>query len=723
MKTLSLPRQIIFLASAALVLFTGAVWVSVFSIRDAMDQKAFEESRHLMEGRISALQKQVALIASDYHNWTDVYQAAEERDIGKLASNYGITAARGDVFEYAAMFDGPFDRPVAWVSGRGLRPQPIFFQATTMDALRTAVPRLSTEDRETFDFFLVIDGSVVMFSASYLLPEDPGFLASAEPADWAIAAIGKILGSDRLLQVQEELSVSALTLSFGVPSDDLATLDLRGPSGEPVAYLSWEPPQPGTHLFDKMFSILLGVTIVFAVVTIFATRLVHSNAKTLMKKESEAADLARTDVLTGLPNRLALLEHLRSLSELHEGEFAILALDLNRFKQVNDVIGHPGGDRFLKAFADRVRTLRDENSFVARHGGDEFVAVFWDCESVAEIVDGKIRQLDSVLIDPIRCGGFSFDFSVSRGLAFSRNGDLSPEELLRRADRAMYRAKTQQILDVVCYDSQMQASDLGDNRIEKALRSALAKGDEFSVVYQPIVETNSLGRLVRLEALARWKSRTLGPIPPTDFIRIAEATGLIVPLGWIILDLICKDLRENPDLHVAVNVSPLQLMAPGFALDFSSQVLKNSVDCERIEIEVTENIAIQDDETVSRQLHVLRSAGFSVALDDFGTGFSSLGYLGRMPFNALKIDRSFVSGSLGGGETFCMINAMVSLAHSMGMKVVAEGVEREEEVSKLRLYGCDYVQGYLTGRPRPLSDVLAAFMPGPDLDYVQPGHI
>ncbi|WP_216640082.1 bifunctional diguanylate cyclase/phosphodiesterase [Rhodovulum sp. P5] len=704
------------MASVALLLFIAAMWFSVFSIRSAMDAEAFRESRKLMEGRISAVQEQVALIASDYHNWTDVYQAAEEVDIEKLASNYGITAARGDVFEYAAMYDGPFDQPVAWVSGQGLAPQAIFFATSTMDALRVEVSDLRTEDRETYDFFLALDGNLVMFSSSYLLPEDTSLLGEINVNDLAIASIGKILSRDRLQQIEKELSVSSLGYSFESAPEGLPSLSLRGPSGETVAFLFWDPPKPGTNLFDKMLTILIGVTIAFAAITLLGTRLVHANARALMRKESEAADLARTDVLTGLPNRLALLEHLRTLADRHRGEYAILALDLNRFKQVNDVIGHDGGDRFLKAFAERVRALLDEQTFVARNGGDEFVAVFWHDNNILETVQTKIENLNDTLSEPIRVGGFLFDFSVSRGLAVSRNGDHSPEELLRRADRAMYHAKAHQCEDVVWYDREMQASDLGDNRIEKALRSALVKGDEFSVAYQPIVNASDNRKLVRVEALARWHSRALGSVSPGDFIRIAEATGLIIPLGWIMLDKVCEDLRQNPGLEVAINVSPMQVMIPGFAVEFCSRVLKNNIDCERIEVEITENVAFQDDEAVSRQLHILRSAGFSVALDDFGTGFSSLGYLWRMPFNSLKIDRSFVSGSLG-SESFRMINTMVSLAHSMGMTVVAEGVEHEDEIAKLRQYECDFIQGYLIGKPAPLSNVLTQFNPGADLGH------
>ncbi|TCM75898.1 diguanylate cyclase (GGDEF)-like protein [Rhodovulum steppense] len=709
MKRFSFTKKIVLAVSAVLVAFVGTMWILILSMRNTMDERAFEDSLRLMDGRVRSTQEQVALIASDYHNWTDVFAGAMRGDIEMLATNYGITAARGDVFEYAAMFDGPFYTPVAWVVGQGLSPQPVYLSEETMEAIRAAVPGLVIAQRETFDFFLRLGDQLVMSSASYLLPEDPDLRSDSDQATLAIATIGKVLDPERLRRIERELSVSELVIRFDVPPKGKASLPLLGASLEPVAYLSWRPPTPGTSLFDKVFTILLGVTVVLVGGATLAGHLLHSSAKALMQKEAEAADLARTDALTGLPNRLALRENLSRITSQYDGEVAVLVLDLDRFKQVNDVIGHTGGDVFLQIFAERVQAVSDKNCFVARNGGDEFVIVIWAQDRLAGIVDAKVARLEELFSSPIRCHGFLFDVFVSKGIAYSRSGEHSADELLRRADRAMYTAKALQLQEPSIYDEEMRVRDLKENSIEKALRSALLRKNEFSIVYQPIVDAKQNDRLLRLEALARWESPMIGRVSPAEFIPVAETRGLMIALGWHILELVCRDLKETPGLRVSVNVSPIQLMAPRFANEFCSRVLSYGVDSERIDIELTESVALRDEVMVSEQLHILRAAGFSISLDDFGTGFTSIGYLGRMPFNSIKIDRSFLAVDEQSDGDFSIIDAMIALSHSMGMTVVAEGVEEEAELVRLRDSGCDYLQGYLLGRPGPLSSISLEF--------------
>ena len=702
----SLPRQIVIIASTAFVLFTSTLWISVISIRDEMDNKAFSESIRLMRQRIEASQEQVRVIASDYNNWNDVYDGAMSGDIAEIANNYGITAARGDVFQYAAMFDGPFKKPIAWVAGKGLSPQGNILPDSTMEAIRQHARELTVENRETFDYFAIMDGELVMFSASFLLPEDLHRMIGHDRAQVGLASIGKILTAEKMAQIQEELLVTSLRFTPNEPAAGLASIPLIGATSTSVAWLVWDHPSPGTDLFNRMFSILIVVSGVFAGLTLMVTFLIHSQARALMRKEAEAAEQARTDILTGLPNRLAFLER---INNGRTGEMAILAIDLDRFKQVNDVIGHSGGDLYLKSLAQKLKCLADDRSFVARIGGDEFVAVFQSNFDLQLLVEEKMAALDQILAEPILYGGFSFDVSASKGLAFSKGADYCPADLLGRADRAMYYAKVQGVRDVTLYDEAMEAKDQSNSAIDWALRSAISTGSEFSLDYQPIVSATATGRIIRAEALLRWTSATLGRLGPSDFIPVAERSGLIFPLGRIVIDMVCRDLAAHPALSVAINVSPLQLMAPGFAGSLIARVAEYSIECQRIEIEVTENVAILDDEIINRELLLLRDAGFSIALDDFGTGFASIGYLNRMPIDVIKIDKSYISGESGYKGKFCLIKSMISLAHSIGIAVVAEGVEHQDELDRLLLNGCDYVQGYLTGRPVDLLALVSKF--------------
>lgn len=697
----SLSRQIGFLTLILVTAFLVILWSSILSIRAAMDRQASADSHDLMRGRVEALQEQVSLIASDYHNWTDVFYAAVDQDFEELYTNYGITAVRGDIFQYAQMFDGPFAAPAAWEVGSPREPQHSFLPEHVMGILQQEVPKLDFNERETFDYFGFHDGEVVMFSASWLLPEDALVIPEVIDGDLAIAVIGKVLSDAQLARTQTDLNVSALQIHENAEAGRAVTLPLEGPGGRPVAHLSWQPPTPGSELVDRIRPIMIGVTIAFALLALAAARLLHGKAKELMQKQAEAAALARIDPLTGLPNRLALREHLDAAGG-PGARFAVLSLDIDRFKQINDIIGHAGGDIFLQRFADRVRRLTDEDTFACRQGGDEFVLVMRGGDDLDRRIANKCRDVESAFRDTVSVGGYAFDMHASKGVAVSEPGGRDVEKVLLKADRAMYHAKRRRRQDVVPYDLGMEASDALDSSIEKALRYALEEMSEFFVEYQPIVNARFPGGIDKFEALARWESARLGRVSPADFIPVAEATGLIAPLSKLLLDIICRDLEVNPGPMVSVNVSPLQLMSTGFAGEFSSQVERAGIEPRRIEIEITETIALSDDRTVASTLHELRSRGFSIALDDFGTGFSSVGYLAAMPFNVLKIDRSFISGKAAGDRSMTIIKSMVSLAHSLDMIVVAEGVEAERDAVALRDFGCDKFQGFHYGRPAPL---------------------
>ena len=705
MRRNSLPSQIVLLVAVLTSVFCIVLWFSIFSVRAAMDSQAKQESLELMNGRLGALQEQVALIASDYHNWTDVFEAANNLDFEELYSNYGITAVRADVFQYAQMFDGPFDEPIAWVSGSSRMPVEGFLSRGILEALLREVPKLDFQNRETLDFFEFRSDSLVLFSASWLLPEDIFIVPEDLEGQLAIAVIGKTLSEDQLRRVEQQLGISDLTVSGPDAEEGGIRLPLKNAAGTPIATLSWAPPIPGTVLFQRIQPILVGVTLTFVFLAFWTTRQLLKRTAELARKEWEAAKLARTDPLTQLPNRLALREHLKSFTARDSVRFAAFCLDIDRFKQINDFVGHAGGDTYLRQIADRFGFLAGADTFVARHGGGEFFVVVSGGDDLDQKVAQTIRDIDRTCVGKIDVSGCAFDVSISKGLAFSEPREQAFEEVLMRANRAMHLAKTRRTQDMIQYDMQMQARDAFDTSVERALRTSLVSGSEFGLSYQPIVNAMGGVHVVRFEALARWENPSLGRISPIDFIRIAESSGLIIPLGKLLIERACEDLQNNPWMNISLNISPVQLMSPGFTDMLLSEINSRRLSSKRIEIEVTENVVIFNDATVAAALHELRSRGFSLALDDFGTGFSSIGYLADMPFNVLKIDRSFVSGNAAGDKTITMARSMVSLAHSLDMSVVAEGVETEEEAQMCRRFGCDFLQGYYFGRPKPLGEI------------------
>ena len=701
MKVNSLPRQIVILVATVLFAVLLVLWVSLLSVQNAMNRDAAEDSRQRTAGRIATMQEQVSILASDYHNWTDLYLNAVRLEVGRLASNYGITANRGDVFQYAELFDGPFENPLSWSAGQGLSPQKGILSLGTKEALRLAVPALDNKKRQTFDYFEMRDGHLVMFSASYLLPEDEDLLAQVVAENAAIAAIGKVLNKERLAEVAREFFFTELVVAEEQALGTAVTIPLLGVTGKPVAWLQWSPPKPGTLLFWKMFPIMVAVSLTFFLIFYSAARLLRIKAEALISQEAISFENARTDALTGLPNRFALREHLARLSERTDLTCAVLAIDLVRFKQINDTVGHLGGDVFLLEVSRRLSELADDTTFVSRYGGDEFFIVMIDGKNLEALVARKCRQLSKIFDLPIRCNGVLFEATASKGLALQEGTIVDHEELLRRADRAMYSAKALRTQDVIRYDTKMKLEDLDQKRIEAELRRAVADGRDFKMHYQPIVMARGDARVARYEALARWESPKLGQVSPEKFIQVAEESGLIVPLGWHLVDLVCSDMQELGSAQVNINVSPTQLMTPGFAKTFADRVAAHGITADRINIEVTEQIAVRDDVAIARELFALSDFGFTLALDDFGTGFSSIGYLTKMPFTVLKIDRSFVSAVNETEHSSLMIRSMISLAHAMKMQVVVEGIETTEMAERLRAIGVDYFQGYYFGRPVP----------------------
>ncbi|PYF06408.1 diguanylate cyclase (GGDEF)-like protein [Rhodobacter viridis] len=698
----TLPRQIVVLVTAVLLAVLAVLWMSLVSVRGTMDRSAAEESTKRVAGRVHNLLDQVSLLASDYHNWTDLYVDAEDLAIDRLASNYGITAHRGEVFQYAEVFDGPFVAPLSWHEGEGLTPQAGFLTDRTRQVLREVVPALDPTHRETHAYFEMRAGVPVMFASSYLLPENPEVLAKVMPGSAAIATIGKVLAPQRLRDMESEFSIAGLGVTMS-PPEDTVSISLTGVDGRPVGWLRWSPPRPGTLLFWKMFPIMAGISVVFVVISYSAALLLRSKAAGLIEREAISFDRARSDSLTGLPNRFAMREHLDALRSRGDIDCAVLAIDLVRFKLINDTVGHLGGDAFLVEFAARLRTIADETAFLARYGGDEFFVVFSAAADLEQIVADKCSQINVLSENPILCNGVSFEVLASKGLAFEDHRGMEQEELLRRADRAMYSAKLRETLEVVRYDKRMETEDIDHKRIERELRRALIEGHGLEVHYQPIVPANPGAGPTRYEALARWTSPELGKVSPERFIKVAEATGLILPLGWKLLDLVCADMCLLDKARVSINVSPTQLMSRGFAEKFTAIVLSHGIAPWRIEVEVTEQIVVRDDATIEQELIALSHNGFTLALDDFGTGFASIGYLTQMPFDGLKIDRSFVRSIEDGQQGMRMVRSIVGLARAMDLSIVAEGVENEAEAVLLRRIGADYLQGYYFGRPAPAS--------------------
>lgn len=431
----------------------------------------------------------------------------------------------------------------------------------------------------------------------------------------------------------------------------------------------------------------------------------HEDVTERRKAQDRISFLARHDLLTGLPNRGVLREELeRALASNRRGEsLALLCLDLDRFKPVNDTYGHAAGDQLLCQVAERLRECVRETDIVARTGGDEF-AVVQRGEVQPDGSSRLARRIIEVLTQPFDVDGHAVHIGTSVGVAMAPIDGEDSETLLRHADLALYRAKSDGRGQLSYFEPAMNDRVEARRGLENAMREAIAV-HQFDLAYQPRYAARDQ-RLIGVEALLRWTHPQRGAVAPTEFIPLAEETGLIVPIGRFVLERACRDALAWPaNLTVAVNVSAVQFTRGTVVADVTRALAESGLPPRRLELEITESTMIKDPARVLGALHTLRDRGVRIAMDDFGTGFSSLSHLRSFPFDHLKIDRSFVRDVVERADLQAIVRGIATLAQGMGMQTTAEGVETPDQLAAVRALGCDAIQGFLLGRPMPAERI------------------
>ncbi|WGD55476.1 EAL domain-containing protein [Bradyrhizobium sp. CB1650] len=424
-----------------------------------------------------------------------------------------------------------------------------------------------------------------------------------------------------------------------------------------------------------------------------------------LEAQAKISHMARHDALTNLPNRMLFHERLEQGLRVAKSndQLAVLCLDLDHFKDINDSLGHPIGDALLQQVGRRLAGCVGENDTVARLGGDEFAVVqLGRLEEAAATV--LASRLVEVISAPYEIADHQIVIGVSIGISLSPQDGSNPDELLKNADLALYRAKADGRGTYRFFETGMDARAQARRLLEMDLRAALRR-DEFEVHYQPIRDVAS-DRVVAFEALLRWNHPQRGLISPISFIPLAEETGLIVQLGELVLRGACADAATWPgDIGVAVNLSPVQFKSPNLIASVTDALEASGLAARRLELEITESVLLQNSEATLAILHELRAKGVRISLDDFGTGYSSLSYLRSFPFDKIKIDRSFVSELATREDSMAIVRAVTGLGRSLGIVTTAEGVENDTQLELLRREGCTQAQGYLFSKPRPASDV------------------
>ena len=686
---------------AAVVILLNSSLSAIAAKSDEMDGRRINDTA---EAAVQALLTHMTQKTTDNAQWDDAVAPVygSKVDTAWLQRNWGITALDSKTYDGVFVLDE--NRRVLWgrFRGRAYAGGDANAFGSGFTALLATHPKpLANGDTAVSGFSLTQFGPAVVS------------VALVRPAETPLSGVG---AKRRYLVMTRHFTpalVHGLGSAFRLDGLRLTAatdmhkpfLNVGGADHRIVARLTWKPTLSGGVAARAAAPRIRQITwLISALVVIFVAVAGYALHR-LAQSETTAKRFALTDNLSGLPNRRALFEHLQSEGKKHKARIqTVVFIDLDGFKDVNDIYGHNTGDKLIMIVAAALKKYLPERGMLARMGGDEFALLIAGHDGPAKAMAFAEAALGFVGA-PIRIGDRSVQIGASIGIATSTLKACTSHELFRRADLAMYHSKATGKGRITHYDSELDTARQHKQSVEQGIRKGLQNG-EFDVVYQPIVEARSQ-RIVSVEALVRWPGRPEGPLPPDQFIDIAETSGLIHEIGQFVLRKACADLKAVPDLRLSVNISPAQFRDPDFERKVDAVLEETGFPVDRLELEVTEGYLIENPERAIAAVANLKARGVSLALDDFGTGYSSIGYLRRFAFDKIKIDKSLAGRIDRDPQAAALVAGTVNIAAALQMTVTAEGVETEEHVRLLRLAGCNTLQGFYFSRPKALADVVA----------------
>ncbi|WP_312282070.1 bifunctional diguanylate cyclase/phosphodiesterase [Pseudescherichia sp.] len=511
--------------------------------------------------------------------------------------------------------------------------------------------------------------------------------------------ITRHIDTQNLKALGDTFQIENLRFSLNRTRD--SSVPLKSSAGDLLGYLSWEPQLPGARAAHAAAWEIRQIVLLVAALILLFIMLSSAGLYKLAKGEKLARSTAMTDWLSRLPNRRALLARLEALSLANPNEaISVVFIDLDGFKDVNDIYGHEVGDRLIVALSRSLSDKVPDGGMLARMGGDEF-AMTISGDRASEKASRFAEQVLMMLDLPIRLSERTLYIGASIGIASGTLLECTSSELFRRADIAMYHSKMNGKAQVTHYDAELNSARERKVAIENDIREGLLR-DEFDVWYQPIVDARSQD-MVGVEALVRWPRRPAGALPPDAFITIAETSGLIHALGQFVLRRACRDLQPLSDLKLSVNISPAQFRDPDFENKVADVLRDSHFPAHRLQLEITETYVLENPERSLSAIGNLKALGTAIALDDFGTGYSSIGYLRRFNFDTIKIDKSLAGLVDHDEQAAALVGGTIRIASALGMTVVAEGIENEKQMKLLSLAGCDRLQGFFFSAPMPID--------------------
>ncbi|MCG6856495.1 MAG: EAL domain-containing protein [Salaquimonas sp.] len=691
------------------------------------DQISYKRQEQLVNLVLSQLRAQTAHDQESSTVWDEALQKAQAHDTSWIDDNLGswMHSYFGHDEDYVL---GPDDAPIYAFTDNDIA-EPKVFEAIKPQVehiIHSLREKMSVGDTsETNDQilspgsadFAVVRGHPALVSVKPII-SDTGDIEQVPGKEYVHIAI-RFLDGSLLDELNRDYLFQGPRFSWhNLHGSNEATHPINYADGDTFGYFIWQPYRPGAAVLKQITPVLIGVAVLALGTIIGFMVVVRSRSVKLQASEDRIRHMALHDPLTGLPNRAFFDEYVdQALETASDRCFALLYLDLDRFKQVNDSLGHPAGDELIKEFGARLKSLVRHGDLVARIGGDEFTILFTDVDGNTEVKSLCERIIDLVR-KPFDIDGNTVFIGVSVGVTLAPQDGTDRIELLRKSDVALYHSKSTGRGRYAFFDKNMDDEVRTRRDIEQDLRLALrSEGEQLAPYFQPMFSSAD-NTITGFEALLRWKHPKRGWISPEVFIPIAEEAGLIELIGERVLREACIAAAKWPDVNIAVNVSGIELSNPTYHMLVADALRNSGLKPQRLEIEVTETAATDGLGSAAQNLNAIRDMGVRVAIDDFGTGFSSLGRLQQLKVDRIKIDKSFVHGFGRATDDEAIVQAIIELAHAKGLKTTAEGVETESQSKSLARIGCDDLQGFLFSKALPRKEIDVLFSVDSDADEV-----
>ncbi|KQV36557.1 bifunctional diguanylate cyclase/phosphodiesterase [Rhizobium sp. Root1204] len=680
------------LFTAVVSLIASLVFSAVVYMRDEANKIDDARANRAVTSAIRSFQTRLASTVQDNAVWDDAFKSIGSANASAWAyENWGKTSEDYPLYDVAVVL-----KPTGAVLSAYRKGAPFDAHSEFGNSIGELAARASASGQRAVTSFVPTTEGVYLAAAGAIQPFEDG------PSQEALSTLvfAKLLTPDIVAQLDETFDIGGLRL-VATPSPDKLSMPLLGNHGRSVAYLHWPSRMPGNLTFDGVYRSLLaaGTLFLIFVVAIIATAVAVIRG---LQRDTVAARFKAThDSLTGLLNRAGLLDEIDVAKSSLTGQQALALIDLDGFKDVNDAWGHAIGDELIKLVANRLTKTLTHTETICRLGGDEFAFL-----GSANQIGICSKALVQALQEPFRIGGRTIEVGASIGTALLTSDIPDGYELLRRADMALYEAKESGRGRIVDYLGELDLQRNQRAAMEDKLRRAV-ENREVRPAFQPLVDAKT-GSLRGVEALARWVPDT-GPVSPEVFITVAERAGLIDELGRQILEMSIETASSWNDIGLSVNVSPVQLRNPEFAVVVEKVLETRGFDPSRLTLEITEGVLMSNPEQAKRSIARLKAIGVKFALDDFGCGYASIGALREFGFDRMKIDRSLVT-ALQEEKGAGILSATLSLAHALDIPVTAEGVETQEQANTLTACGCDQLQGYFVGKPMGAKQIEDAFL-------------